>query len=81
MIMTHNVIIKENIKNEFKLFEELGAGDFFKDSRNNFYMCIAIPKSGTFFNAIEILTGRINHFHDDEIVYPFKKVKITVYNK
>lgn len=78
MIMTHEVIIKENIKNEFKFFKELGVGDFFKDNKGNFYMCIAIPKSDTYFNAIEILTGRLNHFLDDTVVQPYKKVEIIV---
>ena len=78
MIMTDEIIIKENIKNEFKFFKELGVGDFFKDSKGNFYMCITIPKSDTYFNAIEILTGHLNHFLDDTIVYPYKKVEIIV---
>lgn len=41
-------------------------------------MCITIPKSDTYFNAIEILTSRLNHFLDDTVVYPYKKVEIIV---
>lgn len=78
MIMTHEVIIKKNIKNESKLFKELGVRDFFKDSKGNLYMRITIPKSDTYFNVIELLTGDLYHFLDDTIVYPYKKVEIIV---
>lgn len=82
-MMTDKIEIFEDEGEEFHLFEELVKGDIFKDGKGDYHMCVGItcdlrgPDYWT--NTINLETGSSSYFPDEARVYPFKKVKITVY--
>lgn len=80
--MTDEIKIVEDVEEETHYFEELDIGDVFKDGKGDYYIRIGHtcgPSGKDWFNAIELMTGSFTFFHNESRVYPFKKVKITVY--
>lgn len=81
-MMTDKIEIFENEGEEFHLFEELVKGDIFKDGKGDYHMCVGniCEYSGRgWVNTINLETGNFSYFSGEARVYPFKKVKITVY--
>lgn len=81
-MMTDKIEIFEDEGEEFHLFEELVKGDIFKDRKGDYHMCVGITceLSGKgWANTVNLETGSFSYFPDEARVYPFKKVKITVY--
>lgn len=81
-MMTDKIEIFEDEGEEFYLFEELVKGDIFKNGKGDYHMCVGSicePSMGDWVNAINLETGSFSYFTDEARVYPFKKVKITVY--
>lgn len=82
-MMTDKIEIFEDEGEEFHLFEELVKGDIFKDGKGDYHMCVGITcdlrGQDYWANTINLETGGFSYFPDEARVYPFKKVKITVY--
>lgn len=81
-MMTDKIEIFEDEGEEFHLFEELVKGDIFKDGKGDYHMCVGstCEFSGRgWVNTINLKTGSFSYFPGEARVYPFKKVKITVY--
>ena len=81
-MMTDKIEIFEDEGEEFHLFEELSSGDIFKDGKGDYYMRLGNtcgPSVKDWFNSIKLETGSFSYFPNEARVYPFKKVKITVY--
>lgn len=80
--MASQIEIIEEVKEETHFFEELSSSDIFKDGKGDYYMCVGITcelSEKDLVNTINLETGSFSYFHDEARVYPFKKVKITVY--
>ena len=81
-MMTDKIEIFEDEGEEFHFFEELNSGDIFKDGKGDYYMRLGNtcgPSGKDWSNSIKLETGSFTFFHNESRVYPFKKVKITVY--
>ena len=76
LIMTDEIEIIEDEEEEFYLFKELFKGDIFKDGKGDYHMRVG---EKDWVNTINLETGSFSCFPDEARVYPFKKVKITVY--
>lgn len=80
--MASQIEIIEEVKEETHFFEELSSGDIFKDGKGDYYMRLGNtsgPSGKDWFNSIKLETGSFTFFHNESRVYPFKKIKITVY--
>lgn len=80
--MTSQIEIIEEAKEETHFFEELSSGDIFKDGKGDYYMRLGNecgPSGKYWFNSIKLETSSFTFFHNESRVYPFKRVKITVY--
>lgn len=80
--MASQIEIIEEVKEETHFFEELSSGNIFKDGKGDYYMRLGNtcgPSVKDWANTINLETGSFSYFPDETRVYPFKKVKITVY--
>lgn len=81
-MITEEVQVIEKEEEGLYYFKELSTGDIFKDDKNDYYMRVnyfrGASESG-WLNTIKLGTGSYSYFSDEARVYPFKKVKITVY--
>ena len=81
--MASQIEIFEDEGEEFHLFEEFVEGDIFKDGKGDYHMRVRstceLRGEDYWGNAINLETGSFSYFPDKARVYPFKKVKITVY--